>query len=59
MRTRFLYSAIRVAGRELGCGQVAALRVEAAEVAAEVGVLERLRRRRDLGCHGTRYVPNA
>ena len=40
-------SAIRVAGRELGCGQVAALRVEATEVAADVGVLERLRRRRD------------
>ena len=50
MRTRSLlrlYSAIRVAGRELGCGQVAALGVEAAEVAADVGVLERLRRRRD------------
>ena len=52
-RTNFLSrwvplgSAIRVAGRELGCGQVAALRVEATEVAADVGVLERLRRRRD------------
>ena len=51
-----LGSAIRVAGRELGCGQVAALGVEAAEVAADVGVLERPRRRRDLGCHGARYV---
>jgi hypothetical protein len=40
-------SAIRVEGRELGFGQVAARSVVAAEILGDLGVLQRLRERRD------------